>query len=169
MMGKDLGIIGSGLPACLPACLPPLPACLPPSPPFLISELQMTSPINRNPLHCQDTCPNTATHHCTHYHIRADTLLSHPERNWHSCNLSCPRIWATASHGLCLCTYMHMYMYMYCTCICMCIQTHSHITIFCGPTHPSHPMTFSTTSASRHGPLKLWLLSNFQQSTCTCT
>ena len=28
------------------------------------------------------------------------------------------------------------------------------------PTNPSHPMTSSTTSASRYGPLKFWLLSN---------
>ena len=33
----------------------------------------------------------------------------------------------------------------------------------CGPTHPSHPMISSTTSASRYGPLKFQLLSNFQQ------
>ena len=42
----------------------------------------------------------------------------------------------------------------------------------CGPTHPSHPVTTSTTSASRYGPLKFWLLSNFQQMyvyACTCT
>ena len=32
----------------------------------------------------------------------------------------------------------------------------------CGPTHPSHHM-ISTTSASRYGPLRIWLLSNFQQ------
>ena len=32
----------------------------------------------------------------------------------------------------------------------------------CGPTHHSHPM-ISTTSASRYGPLKFWLLNNCQQ------
>ena len=32
-----------------------------------------------------------------------------------------------------------------------------------GPTHPSHLVTYSTTSASRYGPLKFRLLSNFQQ------
>ena len=31
------------------------------------------------------------------------------------------------------------------------------------PTHPSHPMTSFTTSASRYGPLKFRLLSNFHQ------
>ena len=34
----------------------------------------------------------------------------------------------------------------------------------CGPTHPSHPMTSSTTSASRYGPINFWLLSNCQQT-----
>ena len=33
----------------------------------------------------------------------------------------------------------------------------------CGPTHPSHPMISSTTSALRYGPLMFQLLSNFQQ------
>ena len=36
----------------------------------------------------------------------------------------------------------------------------------CGPTHPSHPMASSTTSALRYGPFTFWLISNCQQSIC---
>ena len=77
---------------------------------------------------------------------------------------------------------MYMYMYMYsCTCIHVCAhiccktlsgmhklhgRKHpnqglaTNILAVAVPTNPRHPMTSSTTSASRYGPLKFRLLSN---------
>ena len=72
------------------------------------------------------------------------------------------------------CTYSCMSSYpckiqSKCTCTCTC----NYFVGSCGPTHPSYPMTSSTTSASRYGPLKFRLLNNFQQKNihvhCTCT
>ena len=70
-------------------------------------------------------------------------------------------------HTTYICMYKYMYMCIYNKINVPYIYMYIHVTIYfvgsCGPTHPSHPMISSRPLQLQDMPLKVWLLSNFQQ------